>query len=119
MTTLHFTSLESAIHSLFGEGTRIERTSPMSGGDINEAYELTLTGGRRIFVKSNAKESHWDAAHTRRRDRSGKGRMFLSAAGVYLRSKPQQKLLGGFCRTAGGNAPGADGWNGSGWKIRI
>ena len=57
MTTLHFTSLESAIHSLFGEGTRIERTSPMSGGDINEAYELTLTGGRRIFVKSNAKEN--------------------------------------------------------------
>lgn len=57
MNTIHFTSLESAIHSLFGEGTGIEKASLMSGGDINEAYELTLTGGRHIFMKSNAKEN--------------------------------------------------------------
>lgn len=57
MTIPHFTSLESAIHSLFGEGTGIERRTPISGGDINEAYGLTLTGGRRIFMKSNTKEN--------------------------------------------------------------
>lgn len=57
MTTPHFPSLASAIYSLFGEGTKIERTSPISGGDINEAYGLTLTGGRRIFMKSNTKEN--------------------------------------------------------------
>lgn len=57
MTTQRFPSLESAIYSLFGEGTKIERISPISGGDINEAYGLTLTGGRRIFMKSNTKEN--------------------------------------------------------------
>lgn len=56
-TPPHFPSLESAIHSLFGEGTKIEKTSPISGGDINEAYSLTLTDGRRIFMKSNTKEN--------------------------------------------------------------
>lgn len=57
MTAQHFTSLESAIHSLFGEETGIEGTSSISGGDINEAYELTLTGGHRIFMKCNTKEN--------------------------------------------------------------
>ncbi len=57
MTTPHFPSLNSAIHSLFGEGIEIERSSPISGGDINEAYRLTLTGGRHIFMKSNTKEN--------------------------------------------------------------
>ncbi len=56
-TSLQFTSLESAIHSLFGEETKIEKTARVSGGDINEAFELTLTGGRRIFMKANAKEN--------------------------------------------------------------
>ncbi len=53
----HFTSLESAINSLFGEGTKIESASRISGGDINEAYGLTLTGGKCIFMKSNTKEN--------------------------------------------------------------
>ncbi len=56
-TPPHFRSLESAIRLLFGEETKIEKTSPISGGDINEAYSLTLTGGRRIFMKTNAKEN--------------------------------------------------------------
>lgn len=56
MTTLQdFHSLESAIHSLFGEKTEIERTTPVSGGDINEAHALTLTGGKHIFMKSNTR----------------------------------------------------------------
>ena len=57
ITPQHFTSLESAIRSLFGEGTRVERISRISGGDINEAYGLTLTDGKCIFMKSNTKEN--------------------------------------------------------------
>lgn len=56
-TPPHFRSLKSAIQSLFGEETKIEKTSPISGGDINEAQSLTLTDGRRIFMKSNTKEN--------------------------------------------------------------
>ena len=52
-----FTSLESALCSLYGEGTKVEATRPISGGDINEAYGLTLTGGKRIFMKSNTKKN--------------------------------------------------------------
>lgn len=55
MTTPHFTSLESAICSLGGEETEIERISRIPGGDINEAYGLTLTNGQRIFMKFNTK----------------------------------------------------------------
>lgn len=57
MTTPQFPSLESAIHALFGEETEIETTSRISGGDINDAYGLTMTGGSRIFMKTNAKEN--------------------------------------------------------------
>ena len=57
ITPQNFTSLEDAIHSLFGEETKIESVSRISGGDINEAYRLTLTGSKRIFMKSNKKEN--------------------------------------------------------------
>lgn len=50
----HFTSMVSALESLFGEGTKITRTDRVSGGDINDAFELTLTNGSHIFMKSNA-----------------------------------------------------------------
>ncbi len=53
----HFTSLESAICTLFGKDVKMEGTSPISGGDINEAYGLTLTDGRCIFMKSNTKDN--------------------------------------------------------------
>ncbi|MDE5866468.1 MAG: fructosamine kinase family protein [Lachnospiraceae bacterium] len=57
MSPQYFTSLEGAINSLFGEGTKIESTGRISGGDINEAYALTLTGGKCIFMKSNTREN--------------------------------------------------------------
>ena len=57
ITPHHFASLESAIYSLFGEGIKIEKTSRISSGDINEAYGLVLTGGKCIFMKSNTKEN--------------------------------------------------------------
>lgn len=48
--TQHFPSLSAALSSLFGEGTQIETTNRISGGDINEAYGLTLTDGSCIFM---------------------------------------------------------------------
>lgn len=57
ITPRHFTSLESAVRSLFGEDTRVERADRIFGGDINEAYGLTLTDGKCIFMKSNTKQN--------------------------------------------------------------
>ena len=51
----HFTSIESAIHTLFSSDTQIVTTSGVSGGDINDSYKLTLSDGRHIFMKSNSK----------------------------------------------------------------
>lgn len=53
----HFDSLESALHSVFGAGVSVVRSERISGGDINEAYGLTLSDGNRIFMKKNAKEN--------------------------------------------------------------
>lgn len=53
----HFTSIEHALTSLFGEGTRIAQSDRISGGDINEAYGLTLTNGMHIFMKSNTRKN--------------------------------------------------------------
>ncbi len=53
----HFNSLTDALCSLFGRETKIEQTIRISGGDINEAYGLVLTGGKRIFMKSNTMEN--------------------------------------------------------------
>ena len=53
-TPQHFTSMDSALESLFGEGTKISRSERVSGGDINDAFRLTLTNGAPIFMKSNA-----------------------------------------------------------------
>lgn len=57
MMPQYFTSIENALDSLFGKGTRIAQTDRISGGDINEAYGLTLTNGTHIFMKSNSKEN--------------------------------------------------------------
>lgn len=56
-TPQHFTSLTSALCSLFGEETKIESVNRISGGDINEAYRLILADGKSVFMKSNAKEN--------------------------------------------------------------
>ena len=56
-TQQHFTSLPDALCSLFGEGTKVESVSRISGGDINEAYGLTITGGKVIFMKVNTKRN--------------------------------------------------------------
>jgi fructosamine-3-kinase len=36
-------------------GSQVRSARPLAGGDINEAYELELQDGRRVFAKSNAR----------------------------------------------------------------
>lgn len=51
----YFDSLEGALHSLFGERTKVIKKERIAGGDINEACGLDLSDGSRIFMKYNAK----------------------------------------------------------------
>ena len=86
-----FTSMEEALISLFGEGVKIVQTRRVAGGDINEAYELRLTDGTSLFMKSNSSRaggggtdgSHRYAAHSLQRDGRGQRRVFFSAFGIY------------------------------------
>lgn len=57
MELQEFTSIESALASLFGSGVGVAKKDRVSGGDINDAYRLTLTDGRRIFMKENRMKS--------------------------------------------------------------
>lgn len=45
--------LEEVISTLFGENQRIVNRHPMYGGDINEAYRLSLSDGSAVFIKCN------------------------------------------------------------------
>ena len=42
------------MRTIFGDRTEIASIRPVSGGDINEAELITLTDGRRIFLKENS-----------------------------------------------------------------
>ena len=48
-----FSSLQDALRDLFGAG--VKASNRILGGDINDAYELILTTGERVFMKSNMK----------------------------------------------------------------
>ena len=48
-----YTSLDSAIKEIWGADRTVERRSRVSGGDINEAYALTLNDGTVLFMKTN------------------------------------------------------------------
>ena len=52
-----YTSVNEAIHDICGENVSIERTLPISGGDINDAYACILSDGSRVFMKSNRREN--------------------------------------------------------------
>ena len=54
---LQYTSLAHALTDIFGRGISISHTDRLSGGDINKAYALSLSDGKRIFMKANAKEN--------------------------------------------------------------
>jgi fructosamine-3-kinase len=48
-----YDSIEAAVSAAFGEGIRITKKSITAGGDINRAYAVTLSDGRRAFLKEN------------------------------------------------------------------
>lgn len=51
-----FVSLHAALSELFGSKCRVVSEVPVSGGDINRAYRLTMRDGQQIFLKSNARD---------------------------------------------------------------
>ena len=50
----NYRSLTIGIKDTFGEKVDIVEKSPVSGGDINDSYVLTLSDGNRVFMKSNS-----------------------------------------------------------------
>ena len=51
---MKYTSLAEAIRSICGQQRTITDKSPVFGGDINEAFRLTLDDGSSLFMKANA-----------------------------------------------------------------
>ena len=51
---MKYTSLAEAVRSICGQQRIITGKSPVFGGDINEAFRLTLDDGTSLFMKSNA-----------------------------------------------------------------
>ncbi len=47
-------SLQEAVKDAFGENAEIIKTEPMHGGDINDAYKVSISTGEQIFVKTNS-----------------------------------------------------------------
>ena len=45
------------IHEIFGDDADAAQIRPVSGGDINEAYLILLTDGRRVFLKENSQRN--------------------------------------------------------------
>lgn len=57
MNIQKYDSLDTAICAVAGNGANITKAERVSGGDINRAYALTLSGGEKIFMKANAPEN--------------------------------------------------------------
>ena len=47
-------SLEEALEKAFGRDSEIVERKRLYGGDINDAYMLRLSGGQRVFMKTNS-----------------------------------------------------------------
>ena len=47
-------SLEEALEKAFGRDSEIVERKRLYGGDINDAYMLRLSGGKRVFMKTNS-----------------------------------------------------------------
>lgn len=47
-------SLKEAIRVIYHESVEVTSRRPIGGGDINDAYELRLSNGEHIFMKSNS-----------------------------------------------------------------
>lgn len=46
-------SLEEAVTHLFGDQVRCTERERVYGGDINDAWRVSLSSGEKIFVKTN------------------------------------------------------------------
>ena len=53
MQAKRYASLQSAVDGICGDGTKIIKSLSVSGGDINRAYVLRLSGGQSLFMKEN------------------------------------------------------------------
>lgn len=53
----NFTSLDHALASVFGGGVHAAGMERVAGGDINEAYKLSLTDGSQVFLKRNSEKN--------------------------------------------------------------
>ncbi len=51
-----YASLRAALDEIAGKGAEVRRLDRVSGGDINEASVLTLSDGRKLFMKSNRRK---------------------------------------------------------------
>lgn len=51
---IQYHSLEESIHSVFGNDAREIKRERVHGGDINDAYRLSLSTGEKVFVKTNS-----------------------------------------------------------------
>ncbi len=49
-----YRNLDEAIHDIFSQNAEIIQRRSISGGDINDAYHLMISGGREAFLKENS-----------------------------------------------------------------
>jgi len=56
-TMIEYTSLTAAITAIYGSEHSISERTPVFGGDINNAYALTLDDGTMLFMKTNTPSS--------------------------------------------------------------
>ncbi len=52
-----YLSLDEAVCEVFGNEISVDRTVPVSGGDINDSYACELSDGTKVFMKSNRREN--------------------------------------------------------------
>ena len=52
-----YSCLSDTIGDVFGGHTQIEKRVPVSGGDINRAYLLSLMNGEKVFMKANSRKN--------------------------------------------------------------
>jgi len=52
-----YESLTAAIADQLGNGLKVQNRMMVSGGDINDAYCLSMSDGNRLFLKTNAKKN--------------------------------------------------------------
>ena len=50
-------ALNDILKTRYGSSITVAGKTPVSGGDINRAYALTLSDGRRLFMKANRREN--------------------------------------------------------------